>query len=666
MPTHTYTGFSPSQLGFPSGTELRVDPTFAAASGYTFEITDDDGNWSGDNGNSGKPRDKTGQTLVVRNSLGGTVASGMSYLKEAYLITDEFGSVVRIFRVEIDGILVGFIADRTIQPGNTYAYSTVEITSSNEPAYSSLVSQTYDRNGPNPIQGTANGDHLDGGAGNDTIHGGAGNDTIWGGSGNDLIFGEDGDDSINGGGGNDTIHGGRGADTLHGGDGADLFVIGNDFGADLITGGEGGADDDAIDFSAFSGPVTVTYFGTEAGTVSGGPHTLTFAEVERLVLSDQADTANAASATAGVHIDARGGNDTVTGGSGNDTILGGAGADLLIGGAGHDSLDGGTGNDTLWGGTGNDVLTGGAGNDRFIYAVGDGHDTITDFNAGNSGSLADGDSANNDFIDLSGFYDNIWELHADLADDGVLNQSNASTPSGKAVDYSNNTKFGAGSLTFQGASADGNSFTVENTGVICFTSGTLIATPSGAVAIDFLRPGDLVLTRDNGPRRLEWIARRHLDRRELERMPTCRPIVIAPDLLGASAPLLVSPQHGLLLLMDGEERLVRARHLARLPGGKARVANGSRSCTYIHLMFEEHQIVFANGAACESFFPGRAAIGVLPIPMRREFARLFPDLTDPDVEAAYGATARKFARWRDLPSHLRDLGAVPGLRTPGR
>ncbi|MGV0105036.1 Calcium-binding protein [Nostoc sp. DSM 114167] len=51
----------------------------------------------------------------------------------------------------------------------------------------------------------------------------------------------------------------------------------------------------------------------------------------------------------------------------------------IIGTSGYDLLQGGTGNDTLIGGTGNDFLTGGGGKDKFVYDLGDGTDTITDF-----------------------------------------------------------------------------------------------------------------------------------------------------------------------------------------------------------------------------------------------------------------------------------------------
>jgi Ca2+-binding RTX toxin-like protein/subtilisin-like proprotein convertase family protein len=55
-------------------------------------------------------------------------------------------------------------------------------------------------------------------------------------------------------------------------------------------------------------------------------------------------------------IDAREGNDSITGSAINEQILGGAGDDTLIGGAGDDTLVAGAGTDSLDGGLGNDTL----------------------------------------------------------------------------------------------------------------------------------------------------------------------------------------------------------------------------------------------------------------------------------------------------------------------
>ncbi|MBW4648779.1 MAG: DUF4347 domain-containing protein [Kastovskya adunca ATA6-11-RM4] len=77
-----------------------------------------------------------------------------------------------------------------------------------------------------------------------------------------------------------------------------------------------------------------------------------------------------------------GGDDLIYGGTGNDRIYGGAGNDNLYGEVGDDQIWGDAGNDRLWGGLGNDILTGGEGRDTFVFARGEGTDTIRDFKVG--------------------------------------------------------------------------------------------------------------------------------------------------------------------------------------------------------------------------------------------------------------------------------------------
>ncbi len=346
------------------------------------------------------------------------------------------------------------------------------------------------------------------------------------------------------------------------------------------------------------------------------------------------------------------GNDTILAGAGDDIVFGGADADVIVGGSGNDTLDGGTGDDTLEGGTGNDLLTGGDDDDLFVYTAGDGIDTISDFNVGNTGTLTDGDRANNDFVDLSAYYDNIWELTADYRDDGILNQSNDGIG---GADYSDNTQFGDGGLVFTNGTASTSFFNVENTGVVCFVSGTNILTETGERPIDTLRVGDRIVTQDNGVQVLRWIGRRSVSQHDLVRNPKLLPIQLSPKLTGGKSCLAVSPQHGILLRINGEERLVRATCLADMQGGAARIMTGRREVTYLHLMFDQHQIVFANGAASESFYPGKFALAAVAPAARREIFALFPRLDVSEAQASYGASAREFAPRNDLPRHLRDL-----------
>ena len=480
--------------------------------------------------------------------------------------------------------------------------------------------------GNDTLNGGHDDDSVDGGAGNDWLTGDLGNDTVRGGDGDDSVFGAEGDDVMFGDAGNDSMEGWLGNDSMYGGDGDDYMDA--SVGDDLLEGGDG--NDTLLGGSDIG-----------ADTLRGGAG------------NDE--------------LSAGGGDDILDGGEGADVLFAADGNDLLDGGAGDDTLDGWTENDTLAGGLGNDLLTGGDGTDVFVYVAGDGLDTITDFSFGNTGTLNDGDLTNNDRIDLSAFYDNIWELTADFNDDGILNQSNDGVG---AVDYSNNATFGGGGVVILGATGDKTSFTFESTGVVCFTSGTRILTPTGEQPIETLRVGDRVITRDNGVQTLRWIGHRHLDTADFVRNPKLRPILLSPDLTGGDAPLIVSPQHGVLFSLDGEETLVRATHLAKMQGGAARVMKGCRQVTYFHILFDEHQIVFANGAPSESFFPGSFAMSALQNDARSEIFELFPELQRQNADTGYGQTARDFARLSHLPDHLKALTShkrqrlMPGTALP--
>jgi hypothetical protein len=153
-------------------------------------------------------------------------------------------------------------------------------------------------------------------------------------------------------------------------------------------------------------------------------------------------------------------------------------------------------------------------------------------------------------------------------------------------------------------------------GVICFTPGTRIATPAGARLIDDLREGDLIQTRDNGAQRVVWRGQRHINGARLYAMPHLRPVRFRAGAMGVDRPdadLIVSPQHRMLVrgasaqaLFNADEVLVRAQDL--LNDGSIRVDHSVREVTYVHVLLEAHNIVWANGLECESFHPEGAAL----------------------------------------------------------
>lgn len=184
-------------------------------------------------------------------------------------------------------------------------------------------------------------------------------------------------------------------------------------------------------------------------------------------------------------------------------------------------------------------------------------------------------------------------------------------------------------------------------GVICFTPGTLIATPSGLRAIETLRAGERIDTADNGPQEVIWTGQRRMTGARLYAMPHLRPVRIRPAALGDGRPdrdLLVSPEHRMLLrgpaaqaLFNTPEVLVRAQDL--INDHSVVVDSALREVTYVHILLEAHQVVFANGLETESFHPASAALETIEPPQRAELMALLPGLDrDPHL---YGGFVRR-------------------------
>ena len=595
---------------------------------------------------------------------------------------------------QVDGILTGTSGDDVID--GTFVDEDGEVVDGND----SVSTGGND----DVIYGYGGNDTISSGAANDTIEGGAGNDTIDGGTGDDVIYGDDKpatateevlDWSAQGGDGtnlsagftqntgemdvsvsfssdgtnspeyrvetSDTIYVGSGEDFD---DNSSLYLFGDgdsttstttiDFAAATgstslddvenvsfrindVDWGSGNHTDvvtvNAID--ANGNPVTVTLTPGGGDTVSGNTVTANnvsesqsdlggsvLVEIAGPVSEIEIIYGNAQSGTqavwvSDVHFDtipdtSIGGNDTIDGGDGDDIIYGQGGNDTLTGGSGSDTLDGGDGDDTLNVGAG-DTVSGGTGSDTINLDPTDGLD--------GSGSTITIDGGEDDD---DGDTDTLYLNHlVDDWDDVVFDPGNSENGTATLSDGT--------TLTFTN---------IENV-IICFTTDTMIMTDHGERPIQDLRPGDMVVTRDHGVQPIRWVGQK-----TTQGQGDLAPVRIGKGLFGNDRSLLVSPQHRMVyeghnatLLFAEREVMIPAKHLIN---GSDVVIEPKAEITYFHMLFDQHEVVFANGAATESFHPGHEGLGAIDAAAREELFTLFPELrSDP---RHYGDTARMVLR----------------------
>ena len=256
----------------------------------------------------------------------------------------------------------------------------------------------------------------------------------------------------------------------------------------------------------------------------------------------------------------------------------------------------------------------------------------------------------------------LAETQSDIVDDNNGNDNNTAPDGGQVLVEGITTNATTGEQTVDlefeeeqsgDSELNANNKTVgivafEEGVILCFTRDTLIETGTGPRPVQDLSVGDMILTKDHGLQPLRWIGRKPCDLIGNNTVQSeIHPYRLPKDSFGPNLPdrdLLLSPQHRIAidaphaeLLFDQSELLVPVKHL--LSSSKS---TELASVEYFHLMFDQHQVVYANGLPCESLYPGDLARDALSVECAEELFAIFPNLRS--MPESYGPTSRKVLR----------------------
>ncbi|SLN71521.1 Poly(beta-D-mannuronate) C5 epimerase 7 [Roseovarius albus] len=502
----------------------------------------------------------------------------------------------------------------------------------------------------------------------------SGNDTLTGDNADDEIIGEEGNDSIDGGGGGDTIYGD--IRYLSNG-GLNSNQADNSWSPGVVDGwfntGSGGVIERWGDgFLGLSTADGSPFIELDANTGGGLDHVQTNLELETGT-SYTLSIDHAARASGGTNDDFEVTHNgvviatispsstsffttttvTLTGLSGTDTIgfreisgqsnsLGvlldniqisltqsevDSGSftynDTIDGGAGDDRIYGQEGDDLITGGLGDDYIEGGIGEDVFSITENGGFDTIGDFVIGE------------DLLDVSTLPDGSG---------GLVDTSNVTVTSdgeaGSILTFSNGEQVRLVGVATDQLDTDAE---LEAIGIPCFAAGTKIGTETGDIAVERLKTGCHIycidaVTGDTFLKPLRRVLRTAVHADMLRANPKLYPIRISAGSLGNHLPhrdLLVSRQHRMVVsskiskrMFGSTEILVPAVRLLDLPGVFA--DERVERLEYFHLLFDQHEVIFAEGAPTESLYAGPEALKSVPPEIRQEMLTLFPELRAAD------------------------------------
>jgi len=174
--------------------------------------------------------------------------------------------------------------------------------------------------------------------------------------------------------------------------------------------------------------------------------------------------------------------------------------------------------------------------------------------------------------------------------------------------------------------------------IVCFCAGSLIQTINGARKVESIQIGDVIKTKA-GFSEVRWVGKRTLELKDLRENPKLFPVRIEAGALGAGLPkrdLLVSRQHRMMIfskiarrMFGNDVALISAIKLTKLPG--IYVDENVGSVEYFHLLFDKHEIIYAEEAPSESLFLGPGAFRAMSPEDMEEILTIFPEVAESNL-----------------------------------
>lgn len=163
-----------------------------------------------------------------------------------------------------------------------------------------------------------------------------------------------------------------------------------------------------------------------------------------------------------------------------------------------------------------------------------------------------------------------------------------------------------------GANRDAVAAKFGDVACVRFARGTHITLASGTqVPIEDLKIDDRILTRDAGPQKIRWIGNT-----TVRAVGDYAPVVITAGALFNNRDLVLSPDHRLFIYQREDrigagrsEVLVKVRHLIN---GTSVYQQDGGFVDYFQILFDDHQIIYAEGIAAETLLVDARTRAALP------------------------------------------------------